>query len=81
MATLGSRLKQEHVGALRGFPCVYLVPHRDHAGQQMWRECRVAFGDQLRTILVPEGIKDVGELAEKAAAPARVFARLVEKAI
>ena len=77
---LGSRLKREHVEALRGFR-IYLVPHRDDAGRQLWRQCKAAFGDRLRTVLVPEEMKDVGDLAERAAAPARVFARLVDEAI
>jgi len=80
VATLGSRLKREHVETLRGFLRVYLVPDRDDAGRQMWRECRAAFGDRLRTVLVPEELKDVGDLAQKVAAPARVFARLVDEA-
>ena len=46
----------------------------------MWRECRTAFGDRLRTVLVPEGMKNVGDLAEKRTAPARVFGRLVDEA-
>jgi len=85
VATLGSRVKREHVEFLQGFsagvrPCVYLLPHRDDAGRQMWRECRAAFGDRLRTVLMPEGMKDVGDLAEKAATPAQVFGRLVDEA-
>ena len=80
VATLGNRIKREHVEFLQGFPRVCLVPHRDDAGRQMWRECKAAFGDRLRTVLVPEEMKDVGDLAEKAAAPARVFARLVDEA-
>jgi len=80
VATLGNRIKREHVEFLQGFPRVYLVPHRDDAGRQMWRECKAAFGDRLRTVLVPEEMKDVGDLAEKAVAPARVFARLVDEA-
>ncbi len=79
-ATLGNRIKREHMEFLHGFPCVYLVPHRDDAGRQMWRECKAAFGDRLRTVLVPEEMKDVGDLAERAAAPARVFAQLVDGA-
>ena len=46
----------------------------------MWRECKAAFGDRLCTVLVPEEMKDAGDLAEKAAAPSRVFARLVGEA-
>jgi len=85
VATLGSRVKREHVEFLRGFsagvrPRVYLVPHRDDACRQMWRECRAAFGDRLRTVLVPEGMKDVRDLAQQAAAPAQVFSRLVDEA-
>lgn len=80
VATLGSRIKREHVGFLQGFPRVYLVPDRDDAGRQMWRQCKAAFGDRLRTVLVPEEMKDVGDMAEKAAAPARMFARLVDEA-
>jgi len=81
VATLGNRIKREHVEFLQDFSRVYLVPHRDDAGRQMWRECRATFSDRLRTVLVPEEMKDVGDLAEKAAAPARVFARLVDEAI
>jgi DNA primase len=80
VATLGSRIKQEHVEFLQGFSRVYLVPHRDDTGRQMWRDCRVAFGERLRTALVPEEMKDVGDLAEKAASPAQTFARLVDEA-
>jgi DNA primase len=80
VATLGSRIKQEHVEFLQGLSRVYLVPHRDDAGRQMWRECKAAFGDRLRTVLVPEEMKDVGDLAEKVAAPAQAFARLVDEA-
>ena len=80
VATLGSRIKRKHVEFLQGFQRVYLVPHRDDAGRQMWRECKAAFGDRLRTVLVPEGMKDVGDLAEKASAPAQLFARLVGEA-
>ena len=79
VATLGSRIKREHMEFLQGFPRVCLVPHRDDAGRQMWRECKAAFGDRLRTVLVPEAMKDVGDLAGKATAPARVFARLVSR--
>jgi DNA primase len=81
VATLGCRIKREHVEYLRAFPRVYQVPHRDDAGRQMWRECRELFGDRLRTVLVPEGMKDIGDLAEKAVAPARLFARLVDEAV
>lgn len=81
VATLGSRLKQEHVAFLQGFSQVYYVPNRDDAGRRMWKDCREAFGDRLRTVLVPEGMKDVGDLAEKAPAPARLFAQLVDGAI
>jgi DNA primase len=80
VATLGCRIKREHVEFLQGFPCIYLVPHRDGAGRRMWRECRELFGDRLHTVLVPEGMKDVGDLAEIVAAPARTFARLVGEA-
>jgi DNA primase len=80
VATLGCRIKREHVEFLRGFPCVYLVPHRDDAGRRMWRECRELFGDRLRTVLVPEGMKDVGDLAERVVAPVQVFGQLVDKA-
>lgn len=80
VATLGSRIKQEHVEFLQGFSRVYLVPHRDDAGRQMWRDCRAAFGERLRTVLVPEKMKDVGDLVEKAAAPVHIFARLVSEA-
>ena len=85
VATLGSRIKQEHVEFLQGFsdagvrPRVYLVPHRDDAGRQMWRDCTEAFGERLRTVLVPEGMKDVGDLAEKVASPAQMFARLADE--
>jgi DNA primase len=80
VATLGNRIKREHIEFLQGFSRVCLVPHRDNAGRQMWRECKAAFGDRLRTVLVPEEMKDVGDLAERAAAPRRVFARLVDEA-
>ena len=85
MATLGSRIKQEHVEFLQDFSHVYLVPvylvpHRDDAGWQMWRECKEAFGERLHTVLVPEEIKNIGDLAEKAASPTQTFARLVNKA-
>jgi DNA primase len=87
VATLGSRIKQEHVEFLQGFsgagirPRVYLVPHRDDAGRQMWRDCKEAFGERLHTVLVPEEMKDVGDLAEKAAAPAQAFASLVGRSV
>ena len=77
VATLGNRVKQEHIKFLRGFGRIYFVPHRDGAGRQMWRQCSAAFGDRLCTVVVPEGTKDVGDLAQKMVAPARVFARLV----
>jgi hypothetical protein len=32
------------------------------------------------TVLVPEGMKDVGDLAQQVAAPARVFGKLVDAA-
>jgi DNA primase len=86
VSTLGSRVKQERVEFLQGFssagvrPRVYLVPHRDDAGRQMWRECKEAFGERLRTVLVPEAMKDVGDLAEKAVSPAQTFAQLVDEA-
>jgi hypothetical protein len=79
VATLGSRLKQEHVTFLQEFSQIYYVPNRDDAGRRMWKDCKEAFGDRLRTVLVPEDMKDVGDLAEKA--PARLFARLVDEAI
>lgn len=80
VTTQGSRVKQEHVEALQSASRVYLVPHRADAERQMWRECKAAFGERLRTVLVPGGTKDVGDLAEKAAAPAQTFARLVDEA-
>jgi DNA primase len=80
VATLGSRIKREHVKFLQGFRRVYLVPDRDDAGRQMWRECWTALGDRLRTVLVPEGRKDVGDLAENVATPSRAFAALVDEA-
>ncbi len=80
VATLGSRVKREYIETLQAFSRVYLVPHRDDAGRQMWRECKVAFGNRLRTVLVPEELKDIGDLAEKVAAPVRVFAQLVGEA-
>jgi DNA primase len=79
VASLGCRIKREHVQFLQGFPRVYLVPHRDDAGRRMWRECKELFGDRLRTVLVPEGMKDVGDLAHKATAPASAFVRLVDE--
>jgi hypothetical protein len=75
VATLWSRVKREHAEFLLRFPRVYLVPHRDDAGRQMWRECRAAFGDRLRTVLVPGGMKGVGDPTQQAAAPAQVFGR------
>ena len=60
-------------------PRVYLVTHRDDA-RRMWRECRAAFGDRLRTVLVPEGMKDLGDLAQQAATPVRVLGWLVDAA-
>jgi DNA primase len=42
------------------------------AGRQMWRECKKAFGERLRTVLVLEGMKDVGDLAGKAACQLRL---------
>jgi DNA primase len=80
VATLGSRIKREHVEFLQGFRRIYLVPDRDDAGRQMWRQCKRAFGDQLRMVLVPEGMKDVGDLAENMPAPSRAFAVLVDEA-
>jgi DNA primase len=80
VATLGCRIKREHAEFLQRFSRVYLVPHRDDAGRRMWRECKELFGDRLRTVLVPEGVKDVGDLAEKAMAPANLFTQLVDKA-
>ena len=80
MATLGNRIKWVHVEFLQGFSLVYLVPHRDDAGRQMWRDCKDAFGERLRTVLVPEEMKDVGDVAERAATPAQAFARLVDEA-
>jgi hypothetical protein len=65
---------------LQGLRRVYLVSDRDDAGRQMWRECKRVFGDRLRTVLVPEEMKDVGDLVEKAPAPAQIFARLVGQA-
>ncbi len=35
VATLGCRIKREHVEFLQGFSRVYLVPHRDDAGRRM----------------------------------------------
>jgi hypothetical protein len=46
----------------------------------MWRDCKESFGERLRTVLVPEKMKDVGDLAEKVASPKQVFARLMDKA-
>jgi len=80
VATLGSRIKQEHVEFLQGFSRVYLVPHRDDAGRRMWRDCKEAFGERLRTVLVPQAMKDAGDLAEKAVSPAQTFAQLVGEA-
>jgi DNA primase len=80
VATSGNRIKREHVEFLQGFRRIYLVPDRDDAGRQMWRECRTALGDRIRTVLVPEGRKDVGDLAESAPAPSRAFAALVDEA-
>ncbi len=87
VSTLGSHVKAEHIEALQGFshadgrPHVYLVPNRDDAGRKMWRTCKEAFGDRMRTVLVPEGMEDVGDLAEEAPAPGRVFGRLVDEAV
>lgn len=80
VATLGSRIKQEHVELLQGFSRVYLVPHHDDAGRQMWHECKEAFGERLRTVLVPEVMKDAGDLAEKAVSPTQASAQLVSEA-
>jgi len=38
------------------------------------------FDNHLRTVLVAKGMKDVGDLAEMAAAPARAFVQLVDEA-
>ena len=46
----------------------------------MWLQCKRAFGDRLHTVLVPEEMKDVGDMAEKVAAPSRAFAALVDEA-
>ncbi|MCG2766949.1 MAG: hypothetical protein ABIK79_09555 [Chloroflexota bacterium] len=46
----------------------------------MWRDCRAAFGERLRTVLVPEEVKDVGDMVERTASPAQTFARLVDEA-
>jgi DNA primase len=80
VATLGSRIKQKHLEFLNRFERVFLVPHRDDAGRQMWKACKEVFGDRLATVLVPEGLKDVGDVAEKKGAPARFFRRLVDEA-
>ena len=77
---MGSRIKRGYVEFLQGFRRVYLVPDRDDAGRQMWRECRTALGGRLRTVLVPEGRKDVGDLAENVPAQSRAFAALVDEA-
>jgi len=79
VATLGSHVKREHVEFLQGFPRVYLVPHRDDAGRQMWRECQAAFGGRLRMVLVSEGMKDVGDLAQQTTTPAQVFGLLAAR--
>lgn len=50
------------------------------AGRGMWKECKEAFGDSLRTVLVPEGMGDVGDLAQRAAQPRKVFAQCVDAA-
>lgn len=46
----------------------------------MPRVSEAAFSGRLRTVLVLEEMKDVEDLAERVAAPARVFARLVDEA-
>jgi DNA primase len=77
---LGAHMKREDIALLRGFARVYEVPNRDDAGRRLWKECKEAFGDRMKTVLVPEGMSDVGDLAQRAAGPARVFAELVDKA-
>jgi DNA primase len=81
VCTLGVYLKPEYVEFLDGFDRVFLVPNRDDAGRRMWKACKEAFGDRLYTVLVPEDMGDVGDLAMQAAGPRRVFQDMVDTAV
>jgi DNA primase len=77
---LGAHMKREDITFLRGFARVYEVPNRDDAGRRLWKECKEAFGNRMKTVLVPEGMSDVGDLAQRAPAPARAFKELLGEA-
>ena len=78
VALLGNRIPRRHAEALRGRR-VYLVPDRDDGGRELWREARRLF-PEMRTVVMPEGIKDVGELVLVPRAH-QAFGRLVDKAV
>jgi len=80
VGVLGAHLKREDMVFLKKFTRVYQVPNRDDAGRRLLEECKEALGDRVLTVLVPEGMSDVGDLAMRAPAPARVFKELVDKA-
>jgi len=65
VALLGTDLRQDLVGDLRTFRRVYLVLDSDDAGIEATCRLQAQIGSTAVGVALPEGVKDVGELAPR----------------
>jgi DNA primase len=65
-AALGGALSREAFAALAHARTVYLAFDRDGPGQEAARALAARLGGRARRVLLPEGVKDVNELGQRA---------------
>lgn len=75
---LGSHLKREHEHEFDSFERIYLVMDNDQEGRTACRALSEEFGSRARVVRLPQGIKDVNELAQRPSGQA-VFEQLVQQ--
>jgi DNA primase len=66
VALLGTHARPEVVDQLRGFMRVFLVLDRDDAGLEATLRLADELGSSAVPVALPDGVKDVGELASRA---------------
>lgn len=75
---LGSHLKREHQHEFDAVERIYLVMDNDEEGSSASRVLAEKFGSRARVVQLPQGIKDVNEMAQRPNGRA-LFERLVEQ--
>lgn len=75
---LGSHLKREHEHEFDSVERIYLVMDNDEEGQNASRALTEKFGSRAQIVQLPEGVKDVNELAQSPNGRA-LFERLVQQ--